>query len=321
MIHKTLLVSAFVSLALALTACPGSTPAPVVSSVVVTAPASNALKINAATAFTAVAKDSSGVEITGKTFTWVSSDPNVASVDASGMVTAKRFGDVKITASTDGVNGDSSSQKTFGLEATGGTACDGNDKPNKGTAFFARFREPDGSMPSGNGTLKITGPTGWNGDKAFEFPYDGYTGFALGRWWDGIPIVSGTFTTEMTVNGEKFNSSYQIDATDRIAASTSLTLSNVSPTSITGTWVPVVGGKYLFRLWNNTDGGDPFNTWYWTNNTTATVIGSALNPTKSYVAYITVFSVATPGGNNSPAFTDPLPKQFNVAWRNTAIIL
>ena len=49
-----------------LTACP--TPAPVVSSVVMTAPSSNAIKIGAATAFTAVAKDSSGTNIAGKTF-------------------------------------------------------------------------------------------------------------------------------------------------------------------------------------------------------------------------------------------------------------
>ena len=88
--------------------------------------------------------------------------------------------------------------RKHGLKAIGGTACYGNDCPKKTTAFFARFRQPDGSMPSGKGALKITGPTGWNGDKAFEFPYDGYTGFAIGRWWDGIPVISGTYTTETT---------------------------------------------------------------------------------------------------------------------------
>jgi alpha-tubulin suppressor-like RCC1 family protein len=51
------------------------------------------------------ASDASGNSISGKTFTWSTSDVNVATVSSSGLVTAVRTGSVTITANTDGVNG------------------------------------------------------------------------------------------------------------------------------------------------------------------------------------------------------------------------
>ena len=120
--------------------------------------------------------------------------------------------------------------------------------------------------------------------------------------------------------GEKFISSYEIDAGSRIAAPTSFALSNVSTTNVTGTWAAVTGAAYLFDLWNDTDGGNPFNQWNWTSNTTATVTGTAMDTTKAYSGHITVFTIGTPGGKNSLAFTGTLPKQFNQAWLSTKII-
>ena len=315
MIHKTLFVSAFVSLALALTACPGSTPAPVVSSVIVTAPASNALKINAATAFTAVAKDSSGTEITGKTFTWVSSDPNVASVDAGGMVTAKRFGDIKITASTDGVNGDSSSQKTFGLEAIGGTRTSFGDTKVR-IAYLARFRKADGSGPTGAGVLTLRGPTGWNNNQVDNTNYTGYNNFV---WWrsgfGSTEVITGTYSFETTIDGEKFTSTFEIDATQKIASPSNITPSNVSVTSVTGTWqTQPDAASYMFELWNETDAKNAFSQWNYTSATTATVGGVALDPAKTYFVTVHSFNMNFAGGPSAGAFTGTLPKQFNVGY-------
>jgi Bacterial Ig-like domain (group 2) len=298
-------------LAAVLTACPSSPP--VVSSITVTAPSGNALKINEAVQFSAVAKDDSNTLMTGKTFTWLSSDPNIASVDIDGKVTAKRFGTVKITASTDGVNGDSSSQKTFGLEAIGGTSC--NDCPQAHTAFLARFRKADGSMPNANGTFKVTGPVGWNVDKPLEYTYNGSTGFVFSRWWDGILAKNGTYTFETSVGGETFSSSFEIDATDRITAPTSLILSNVSPSSVSGSWSVVTGANaYMFEVWNDTESKNAFNQWLVTNNTTGTVSGQALDISKTYFARVHAFTVSNAGGTNSIAFTGTLPKQFNVGF-------
>ena len=59
--------------------------------------------------FTAVAKDADGTRVLGKTFTWASSDTNVATIDASsGIATAVANGSTSITATTDGVSGTAS---------------------------------------------------------------------------------------------------------------------------------------------------------------------------------------------------------------------
>ena len=52
----------------------------------------------------AVAKDNTGQLVTGKTFTWTSSDPGVVSVN-DGLITALLMGTAKITATTEGVSG------------------------------------------------------------------------------------------------------------------------------------------------------------------------------------------------------------------------
>ena len=54
---------------------------------------------------TAVAHDTDNVALSGFTFTWSSSRPDVATVDASGLVTAIAAGRAEITASSGGVSG------------------------------------------------------------------------------------------------------------------------------------------------------------------------------------------------------------------------
>lgn len=56
--------------------------------------------------FTAIAKDAEGNTVSGKMFTWSSSDPSVAAVDpATGLTTAQDNGTTNITATVDGVSG------------------------------------------------------------------------------------------------------------------------------------------------------------------------------------------------------------------------
>ena len=54
--------------------------------------------LGATVQFTAVAKDASGGTITGQTFTWTSSASGVATVNATGLVTAVGNGAATITA-------------------------------------------------------------------------------------------------------------------------------------------------------------------------------------------------------------------------------
>ncbi len=73
-----------------------------ISSVVVTPGAPNLGALGATVQLAAGARDANGNAMAGKTFTWASSDKSVATVSASGLVTAVANGSARITATTEG---------------------------------------------------------------------------------------------------------------------------------------------------------------------------------------------------------------------------
>ncbi len=89
--------------ALFLAACGGG-GAPSISTIDVT-PATASKQVGQTQQFTAVAKDASGNVISGVTFTWSSSDPNIATVNNSGLATAVAAGTATITATAGGKSG------------------------------------------------------------------------------------------------------------------------------------------------------------------------------------------------------------------------
>ena len=82
----------------------GGTTTPTTARVDVT-PASASLETGKTQQLTATARDASGAERSGRSFTWSSSAPGVATVNGSGLVTAVSVGTATITARADGVNG------------------------------------------------------------------------------------------------------------------------------------------------------------------------------------------------------------------------
>jgi Bacterial Ig-like domain (group 2) len=258
-----------------------STPeAPKVSSVTVSGPSTNALKLNEAIAFTAIAKDSSGTTITDKTFTWTSSDEKIATVDSSGKVTAKHFGTVTITASADGKSGESPSLKTYGLEMIGGTRVSSYETARH-TTYLMRVRKADSSRPK-TVTASITGPTGWNGGVAYT-PTLGFgcAGSEIATTSNGftrIPPLTGAYQATLTVDGETFPASFNID-TSQTLPNPSLTFSNASASSITGLWGTVTGAKtYVLNIYNLTDNISTPNVV--TGDLTATLTGLTIDPVK-----------------------------------------
>ncbi|MXW04496.1 MAG: Ig domain-containing protein [Gemmatimonadetes bacterium] len=86
---------------------PPPPPPPVVHRVTVT-PETPSIAVGKTQQFTATAYDSNNVVITGKTFTWTSSDTSAATIDSSGLATAVNAGTTTITAETGGIPGTAS---------------------------------------------------------------------------------------------------------------------------------------------------------------------------------------------------------------------
>lgn len=105
---------------------PTQPPGPVVATVQVTPAADTLPAIGATRQLAAVAKDASGNPISGKTFTWQSSAPGVATVSGTGLVTAVANGSATITATTDAVSGSAAltvAQEVATVTVTPGTAA------------------------------------------------------------------------------------------------------------------------------------------------------------------------------------------------------
>jgi uncharacterized protein YjdB len=72
---------------------------------VTVSPASAGLVVGQTAQLSVVTKDSAGNVLTGRTITWASSSTTVASVSASGLVTARAVGSATITATSEGKSG------------------------------------------------------------------------------------------------------------------------------------------------------------------------------------------------------------------------
>ena len=96
---------------LALTACGGSdsgntvNPRPGTVSPIRIAPSSATVDTGATLQLSASALDAAGSALTGRTFTWTSLTPAVATISAAGLVTGVTAGTLSVSASADGVTG------------------------------------------------------------------------------------------------------------------------------------------------------------------------------------------------------------------------
>ena len=78
-------------------------PAPVAS--VSVTPASASVQVGGTQQYSAVTRDANGNVLTGRTVTWASNNPGVATVSGSGLATAVAAGSATITATSGGISG------------------------------------------------------------------------------------------------------------------------------------------------------------------------------------------------------------------------
>ena len=142
---------------------PPPPPEPMVATVSVS-PSEATVKEGETRQFSATAYDSDNMELSGKTFTWSSSNNLIATVNSSGLATGRDAGSVTISATTDGVSGDAA--LTVEAQASRTASISGTSSyPN--TAGSVTFEE----VPGGKLKLTITGMNTGGGVRAHLFLY------------------------------------------------------------------------------------------------------------------------------------------------------
>jgi hypothetical protein len=251
--------------------------------------------MNAPVQLSAVATDTNGSTMSGVVFNWVSSNPEAVSVDASGLVTAKKFGTATITASSGGVSSTTVSQTTYGLEATFGTWAS-NTNSVFGTHRLYRFRVKTGQTIPAQTSLNfsLTGPTGWNNNTPSTVNVtagDVATNSVVRYGILFISPVSGNYQMSVTYDNETFVSqSVAVDITAAALSRPVITITEASTTSVSATWTSVPEAQvYYLRAVNNADGtSDKFSSF--TTTTGATISGLTLDTTKNPSVFVYAFN-------------------------------
>ncbi len=149
----------------------------VVASIDVTPPGLTFESLGDSQTLTAVARDASGTEIPGVTFTWTSEDTGVATVDAAGLVTATGRGTTTVSASVGGVISNAVSvavgQAVASIDVTPtgvsfqsvgeqitltAVATDAGGSPVPGITFTWTSSDPSVATVSNAGVVTATGP-------------------------------------------------------------------------------------------------------------------------------------------------------------------
>lgn len=284
----------------------GCTPsAPVVSKVVLSSGVdNNSFKVGETPTLSAVAQDAGGNPIAGKTFTWASSNDNIASVDASGRITAKQVGSVKIGAATGSVRGDIT-LTIYGLQVVGGVAkYIDNPAANFFIVAYRLMLPGGGEVPAG--TLSITGPTGFNAGNPRQYAYTPEVKYGFFSQVEDVKLIAikGNYKASTTVSGQTFEASFSVDNTQVMGYPADINVSNVSTNAVSGSWSIPVDAKYFVAGVQLAD-TDPFLKPVGTTGSNATITGLSLVAGTTYRFVVQAFSFQN--------FDQALPAQFNSA--------
>lgn len=145
--------------------------------------------------------------------TWVSSNPAVLDVDATGKLTAKRIGSVTITVTATDLATPvvtTFNLNSYGLEVDGGTL--NVDNAALGLAMRIQYMNASGRIPNRPYNVTLTGPAGWNGGQPLLV--------SLSEVGFGSPIQ--TFTTEIAAVAGIYKIRLETDPVVSLAATVQL---------------------------------------------------------------------------------------------------
>lgn len=170
-----------------LLSCKSDSSSPVPIATVVLSPATGSVNVGATLALSAQAQDAKGSVLTGRPFTFASSDTNMATVSASGVVTGVAPGSVTVTATSE----TKSAQAQLSIMAV----------RDNWTTYGHDVRRSFSSVASVTGPLSIS----------WSYVPQGVTGHALNSVLSAIGTVDGMFVRTTLNSGYGYGLSPALD--------------------------------------------------------------------------------------------------------------
>ena len=171
---------------------------PAVASVTASTP-STALNLGGTMQASAVVKDGSNNVLTGRTVTWISSRPAVATISGSGLITALSTGTVTFTATSEGVSGDVAVTVQLPVASISLSLISIQLIPTNTASPTVTMRAADNSILTGR-------PVAWSSSAPSVASVNSTTGVITA-------VAVGTATITATVDGVSANMSVKVNPT------------------------------------------------------------------------------------------------------------
>ena len=286
-----ILLVAYAALGVAVMGCPSGSPTggeqTAVASVVVTLPAPSLVVGQSQTAV-ATLKDQHGGVLTGRTISWHSSNTQVSSVDANGVVTAMSAGSAMIAASSEGVSGDAALTVS---PAPPVAVASVTVSPNAASMQAGATTQLSAVMKDANGNVLSGRTVTWSSSNTGAATVSG-SGLVTG-------VAAGSSTITATSEGRSGSSAVTVTA----APPAPVASVSVAPATATIT----IGGNQQLTATPRDASGNVLAgrsvTWSSNNTGVATVSGSGL--VSAVAAGSASISATSEGKTGSSAITVP----------------
>ncbi|HSM05368.1 MAG TPA: Ig-like domain-containing protein [Longimicrobiales bacterium] len=257
---------------------------------------------------TATVRDGNGNVLEGRTVTWSSGTPSVATVDANGLVTAVSGGTAVISATSGGESGQATITVPTPTPVAGGTFNQGDDGEGGpvGTAFLF---DPSNDVDPGSpvSSVTISGPAGWNASESLEcLPIYEETGhISADRAFcltDADP-VSGAYTGTSTLGSTDFS----VDAASLLPRPVISSMASAGTDEIAVWWEGDAShGSYVIRVYD-AETGTTVAQGVVPGDWRSVALFATLTPSTDYAAVVIALS------EDVTAEGEPFPTTFRAA--------
>lgn len=171
-----------------------------------------------------------------------------------------------------------------GVSLSVGTYIDPISQPDLAIALFT-YLDPEELPDSGEVSVKITGPSGWNEDSVLDFkvPVDGVKSGLL--WYRQEEAIPGTYSLEVDTGSDVYTDSTSLSSTDVIPLPQNVTLGENDADSVAVSWEPhATAASYTVELFSGSHQSPTYVAWDHTHATEYEFTGLALEPGDYFVA-------------------------------------